>query len=167
MDDEPGARWDVEVRRLKTRSGRHRTLPRLLHVGLPGGARLVIPLVGTVASSSSAGGPRDDALAADVVTRALDRSAEPGEQQVWLTRGGTLEAGDDDWRWRAGTTAARGRYGVAPGTFLVVTRHGWVELPSGERRTWTRMRATWQAPYGDDRGDPVRPDAVEGWPVTF
>ena len=155
-DDERRA----EVRRLKTRSGRHRTLTRLLHVGSLGGARLVVPVrLGERAP--------DQGLATDLLTRALDRLGRPEGQQVWLTRSGRLVAGDDDWCWRRGTTLARARYGLDAGDFLVVTRHGWLSLPSGEQRSWRRMRASWVAPYDDDRPDPVGPDPVDGWPISF
>ncbi len=148
----------VEVRRLKTRSGRRRTLPRLLHVGDPAGARLVVPLDGLPVG--------DRGLAADLLTRALDRMGDPDRQQVWVTRAGLLAPEDDDWRWRTGTSVARARRDRAPGAFYVVTRHGWLELPSGVSRSWQRMRACWRAPYGEDRPDPVTPDPLEGWPIV-
>lgn len=156
--DEPTRRLlRSEVRRLATLSGRRRTLPATLNVGALAGARLVMPLPESC----------DAALAADLVTRALDRLDPPAEQQVWITRTGTPVVEDRDLVWHTGTVAGLARHGVTTPAFYVVTRRGWLEVGSGASRVWGRIRATWHPPYDDDRPLPSEPDLVDGWPVRF
>ncbi len=128
MDHEAALR--MEVRRFVTHCGTARKLPTLVHVGVLAGDRVTLP----------ADPSYDAGLRADLLTRALDR-AESGESaSVWLTRGGQLTVGDADLAWFAAARAAFGRYGVDQPTVHVVTRYGWLDLLTGECRTWRRVR---------------------------
>ncbi|RLV49501.1 hypothetical protein D9V37_06080 [Nocardioides mangrovicus] len=127
-------RLQGEVRRLKTQAGRTRSLPTLLHVGSLGSERIVLPVAAV---------PDDAGSRADVVTRALDRLADPVLRSVWLTRGGVLVVGEADLAWRAAAEAGFARHGVAePGRWacFVVTRHGWLDVGGGAVRSWPRLR---------------------------
>lgn len=129
-----GLRLEVGVLRVRHDHGRN--VSPALHLGVPGGRRVVAPLPSTVDPLLADAGLRTD-LAARLGELALDRGLP---LHAWLTRGGDLEllAGDRAW-WPAlhGALAASGR---APAGLHVVTKTGWRDVLSGERRTWKRLR---------------------------
>ena len=125
-----GAALRMEVRRFATLCGTTRALPTLVHVGVLAGDRV------TVAADPS----YDAGLRADLLTRALDRVTDVEHSSVWLTRGGHLTVGDVDLAWFAAARAAFGRHGADDPAAHVVTRHGWLDLRTGESRTWRRVR---------------------------
>lgn len=120
----------AEVRRFVTECGTRRALPTEVRIGVPAGHRITLPADPTY----------DAALRSDLLTRAVDRLADPAGLTVWLTRGGFTTAGDVDLAWLAAADAAFGRHAVARVPFFAVTRHGWLEVRTAEARTWRRVR---------------------------
>ncbi len=120
----------MEVRRFVTLCGTARALPTLVHVGQLAGDRITIP----------ADPSYDAGLRGDLITRALARIAAREHTSMWLTRGGQLSVGDADLAWFSAARAAFGRYGADDPAGHVVTRYGWLDLRTGERRTWRRVR---------------------------
>lgn len=113
-------------------AGGLRSLPTTLHVGTPGGARTEVPVEPWY----------DGGLRTELVAQAL-AMLEPATFAValpWLTRTGDLGTRDADLAWCAAALGAFGRYGVSPPGFFVVTRRGWLDLLTGQTRTWSRVR---------------------------
>jgi hypothetical protein len=127
-------RWALreEVGRLRARESR-RVFDPSVHVGILGGGRAGFVLR---AKDSPA---LDTALRIEVACRLLVDSP-PQWRTAWLVRGGTPESHDLDLQW---LSAARMGFGihdrVLDGCF-VVTRTGWRDVVTGERREWTRLR---------------------------
>ena len=114
------------------RAGNLRSLPTTLHLGTPGDAWTDV-LVETW---------HDAGLRTELVAQALATldDAAFAAALPWLTRSGDLATRDADLAWCAASLAAFGRYGVTPPGFFVVTRRGWLDLLTGEARTWSRVR---------------------------
>lgn len=110
------------------RSERRRVHPALVHVGTPGAGAVVVP----------ADTGWDRAARTDLLSRLL-WTARASDPVVWLTRTGRLEWQDRDAAWFAACRAAGAETGVEV-DYLVVTRHGWWEPRTGERREWKRIR---------------------------
>lgn len=119
-----------EVRRFVTACGTRRALPSRIHVGVLAGHRITLP----------ADPSYDAGLRADLLTRALDRLGEPAQLGAWLTRGGFTTASDQDLAWLVAVGTAFGRHGVTGTAFFAVTRHGWLDVRTGEEQTWRRVR---------------------------
>lgn len=110
-------------------SGTRRALPTTMRVGVPGGEHLALPHDPTA----------DAGLRADVLERALDAAA--GDPAVaWLTRAGSLVAGDVDFAWFAAAREAFGRHGLQLPGFFVMTRYGWLDLADDSVVRWHRVR---------------------------
>lgn len=124
----PGLR--VELRRLVTEKGARRILPPVCFVGRPGGrsVRLLVD------------GPADPALRADLVERALDGPLDLDRACAWLTRTGDLGLTDADAAWFSAACTGFARHGLRLPAFAVLNGTGWVDLVSGERREWGRIR---------------------------
>lgn len=60
--------------------------------------------------------------------------------EAWLTRAGPPEPYDSDLAWLAAATTAFGAHGLTLGAFHAVTRYGWLNVRTGETRTWQRLR---------------------------
>jgi hypothetical protein len=84
----------------------------------------------------------DQCLRADLVERAVDGLLETRGACAWVTRSGELTLTDADAEWFAAARTAFGRHGIALPAFFVVNRRAWVDLVSGQRREWVRVRAT-------------------------
>ncbi len=108
-----------------------RTVPPVVHVGVPGGPRRRFRIRHDE--------PTDHALRADVVAAMVGRRA-PQPPWVWLTRSGQLDLHDLDVQWLAAARTAYGEAGLDL-TMVVVTRRGWRDPRSGASRTWVRLRA--------------------------
>jgi hypothetical protein len=121
----------AELRALVDAAGTRRAIPTTCHVGHPGGDQSRFPH--RVVDEPS--------LRADLVERAIDGLRETDRACAWVSRGGELELNDADAEWLAATRIAFGRHGLVLPAFFVVNRHGWVDLVSGERRQWTRVRS--------------------------
>ncbi len=118
---------------LKSRHPRSRFAP-LLHVGLPGRPERSR----TVAEA----GLSDHGLRASAVAALLEVLGEDDQATTpwtWLTRTGTTSWHDVDAEWLGPTLQAYSEAGLSP-TFLVLTRHGWLDPRSGVGRTWKRLR---------------------------
>lgn len=126
----------LEVGRFRLRESRRR-FDAALHLGRLGAAhetfvvqRADTPLL-------------DTGLRAEVVSRLLDRfvPAEPeGSATVWLTRPGATSVHDEDLAWLAAARTAFGCHGHRLDGFYALTRTGWLDVVSGESRTWRRLR---------------------------
>ena len=120
----------AELRTLVVSAGTRRAIPTTCHIGHPGGAQSRFPH----------GLVDDPSLRADLVERAIDGLRETDRACAWVSRGGELELNDADAEWLAASWSAFGRHGLVLPAFFVVNRNGWVDLVSGERRQWTRVR---------------------------
>ncbi len=119
----------LELRRFVTAAGTRRALPTTCHVGHPGGQHSALP---------------DESLAslrADLVERAIDGLVGLDGACAWVTRGGELTTADADAAWFAAAREGFGRHGLPLPAFAVMNRSAWVDLVSGERREWRRVRA--------------------------
>jgi hypothetical protein len=125
--------------RLRVESGRFREGERrrrfdvALHVGTPGGARASVVV------------PAKQLAYVDRETRielysAMLEVAPGGTDSAWLTRPGTAALEPDDTAWMVGAMAAFGAAGMSLDGFFAVTRDGWVDVRTGERRVWKRLR---------------------------
>src|SRR5207342_2824898 len=110
-------------------AGTRRALPTTCHVGHPGGQQVALR------------GEETAALRTDLVERALDGLLELGGACAWLTRGGQLGTADADLEWFSAAHQGFGRHGLRLPTFVVMNRSAWVDLVSGERREWRRVRS--------------------------
>jgi hypothetical protein len=86
--------------------------------------------------------PCDHALRVDVLVRLLTDCGCRGLAAVNLVhvRPGPHEASDLDLGWAAAADAAAAISGVEVRTVLVVSRWGWLDLRTGDRRSWVRLR---------------------------
>ena len=111
---------------------RRRRFPVVLHVGELGGPRtsLEVPCLA---------GALDGATAFDLLDCRLPPEAPP-EVDAWVTRPGVPELHDHDLLWLTAATAAVSARGASLRSFHAVTRTGWLDVRSGEQRTWKRLR---------------------------
>jgi hypothetical protein len=112
---------------LATSERRHR-FPAVLHVGVPGQDCSVV-----VDDRSWDAGLRAD------VAGALLRSAVTGTTTAWVTRPGSLVLQDVDADW-LGPLLRSAEENDVDLTYVVVTRHGWVDPRTGVHRKWKRIR---------------------------
>ncbi|HEX6515094.1 MAG TPA: hypothetical protein VF049_05950 [Nocardioidaceae bacterium] len=121
-----------EVGRFRA-SQRRRVFDAAVHVGVPAGphASFVLPARDVAVA--------DDALRIDVVCALLNQ-VPAGCGYAWLTRPGVPEVHDLDLRWLAAAGVAFGSFGRDLDGFFAVTRAGWLDVRTGERRVWRRLR---------------------------
>jgi hypothetical protein len=62
-------------------------------------------------------------------------------QALVYVRPGPPELGDSDVAWAAAARCQAGMTASHVERVLVLTRWGWLDMASGERRTWVRLRA--------------------------
>ncbi|KQT89234.1 hypothetical protein ASG49_15690 [Marmoricola sp. Leaf446] len=137
----PRALLRAEARRSVTAAGRRRLLPARCRVGRPGGQAVELP---AEADASDAG------LLADLVERALDgldHLAPPPDATglpviAWVVRSGELRAGDTDLAWVRAAHSGFARHGLVLPCFLVIGRHGWVDLLHEAGHEWSRVRSS-------------------------
>lgn len=123
-----------EVGRLRAEERRQRfeTVVRLGRLGGPHGRCLV-----TAADQ----GVLDAGTRAEVVTRLLEQHLPSDEEAcVWLTRAGEPALQDEDLAWLSASRFAFDASGHRLAGFWSVTRTGWLDVPTGETRTWKRLR---------------------------
>lgn len=140
----------AEARRMVTAAGHRRLVAPRCRVGHPGGTAVTLP--GDV-------GAGDAGLLADLVERAIDGlgdTAGPGPLLAWVTRSGDLVAGDTDLAWLRAALIAFGGHGLVLPGFLVIGRHGYVDLLGGSGRRWSRVRASRPATGPDTGASRVR-----------
>jgi hypothetical protein len=118
-----------ELRDFVAMAGTRRALPTSCHVGHPAGEQVSLPEVA------------EHGLRTDLVVRAIDGLLELDGVCAWLLRGGDLGTTDSDAAWFAAAREGFARHGLVLPVFAVVTRAAWLDLLSGERRAWVRVRA--------------------------
>jgi len=118
-----------ELRTFVTAAGMRRALATTCHVGHPGGEHT--GFAHTLVEAS---------LRADLVERVIDGLVVTERACAWVTRGGELGLSDADAEWHAAAMTAFGRHGLVLPAFFVLNRTGWLDLVSGERREWSRIR---------------------------
>lgn len=117
---------------------RRRRFPLVLHVGAPDGRRRWAEVPWPVRPEYDAGLRFDlaDALVDDLLADWPEEAPFWG----WLTRPGVPEVHDCDLGWLAATTRATAARERDLAGFRVVTRTGWLDLLTDERRSWKRLR---------------------------
>lgn len=125
----------LEVGRFRLRESRRRFDPAL-HLGRLGAAHETFVVQRADTPLLDAG------LRADVVSRLLDRFVPESDRSatVWLTRPGATSVHDEDLAWLAAARTAFGCHGHRLDGFYALTRSGWLDVLSGESRTWRRLR---------------------------
>lgn len=77
----------------------------------------------------------------DVVARLLEEQCVVEDAaSVWLTRPGEPQVQDEDLAWLSAASLAFGSLGRRLEAFWTVTRTGWMDVRTGESRTWKRLR---------------------------
>jgi hypothetical protein len=129
----------VRLRRLVLdhKASEHRLrFPPLLQAGSPG------RVLWRCTEPPGPGGGLDLALRCDALAAVLHQAARTGADEdalVWLTRAGDLAVQDVDLDWLRAVTTVNAETGRRL-AFVVVTRQGWHDPRTGERRTWRRLR---------------------------
>lgn len=140
MDPSLFSAFHEELRAFVGAAGTRRALSTTCHVGHPGGQR----------AQWEHGSPDDDpTMRVDLVVRAIDGLLHTERAGAWITRSGDLALVDADAEWFAATRAGFAHHGLELSFFLVLNRTGWVDLTTGERRDWSRVR---QSRQSDGRG---------------
>ena len=121
-----------EVGWLRARE-RRRIFDPCVCVGTPGGERVGHEIDPRDAAEMDAG------LRADVVGRLLEQST-PQDSTVLLLRSGGPHHHDLDLAWYAAARLAFGSAGRPLAGFFAITRTGWLDVVTGERREWKRLR---------------------------
>ena len=127
----------LEVGRFRLQESRRR-FDQAVHLGRVGGSRETFVVRRSDAPLMDAG------LRAEVVRRLLERfvadESATSSATVWLSRPGVASLHDDDLAWFAAARAAFGSHGHRLEGFYALTRTGWLDVLSGESRTWRRLR---------------------------
>jgi hypothetical protein len=127
----------AEVARLRAADQR-RLFPLGVHVGTPDGPRRHADVPWPVPAAY------DPGLRFDIVDALVDGllATQPRDEPAWgwLTRPGVPEVHDCDLGWLAAAVRVFGAHGLPLAGFRAVTRTGWLDLVSGENRTWKRLR---------------------------
>lgn len=129
------AEWRLEVGRFRAEHPQ-RTFPMGVHLGLPAGRRLGFEVPWPVPERYDAG-LRFDLLSGLIERWTQDETVPPA---LWLSRQGQPTMHDQDALWHAAAVRASGGWDVALVAFRVITKAGWLDVPTGESRTWTRLR---------------------------
>jgi len=122
----------LEVGRLRARESRER-FDAVVHVGHLGAAQRSCPVpCGDLVL--------DPGTRTELVLRLLEAGGFVGAAAAWLTRPGEPVVQDDDLGWLSATLRAFGATGSSLAGFWSVTRTGWLDVRTGEARTWKRLR---------------------------
>jgi hypothetical protein len=127
--------WRLEVGRFRAGCAQ-RTFPLAVHVGVPAGPRRSFEVPWPVPEGYDVG-LRLDLLLGLVGSWSRDGS---GSGCAWLTRQGVPVLHDQDTLWHAAAVRAFGALTVDLVAFRVVTKTGWLDVRTGESRTWRRLR---------------------------
>ena len=134
QERDPRAVWRREVGEFRSREQRRRH-PLGVHIGQPAGRRETLELSWPEPSW------HDSGLRVELVTGLLTRGgAEARTAYGWITRPGVSEPHDADLAWYAAALSGFAAHGVELAGFYAVTRTGWLEVATGERRAWKRLR---------------------------
>ncbi|HSE07611.1 MAG TPA: hypothetical protein VLB29_03005 [Nocardioidaceae bacterium] len=123
----------LEVGRLRAQESRRRFEP-VVHVGTLGGSHrsCVVPLEDLPVL--------DAGTRSELIRRLLEHGAPGRPADVWLTRAGEPLVQDEDLAWLAATCRTFAALGEHLLGFWSITRTGWLDVRSGEQRTWKRLR---------------------------
>jgi hypothetical protein len=121
-----------EVGLLRNRESR-RVFDVMVHVGRPAGDRdsFVVRAQDVPAM--------DAALRIDVVSSLVAQTGD-GAVFAWLSRPGQPHPHDLDLEWLSAARVAFGVHGRVLAGFHAITRAGWLDVRTGERRVWKRLR---------------------------
>ena len=126
-----------EVATFRTRDGR-RLFPMHVHVGVPDGHRRRLEVPWPVPASYDVG------VRLDLAGALVEALAQEWPRNVaawgWLTRPGQPALHDCDLAWLAVVRHAFGVHDQTLAGFRAVTRSGWLDVVTGEIRTWKRLR---------------------------
>ena len=122
----------LEVGRLRARESRRR-FDAVVHVGVLGAEHVscAVPAADPVL---------DPGTRTDVVLRLLETWPASSGASVWVARPGEPDLQDSDLTWLAAAGRAFATVGCEMDGFWTVTRTGWLDVRTGERRTWKRLR---------------------------
>jgi hypothetical protein len=81
----------------------------------------------------------DEALRIDVVSSLVEQ-APADALTAWLARPGEPLLHDLDLAWLSAASVAFGIHGRELAGFYAITRTGWLDVRTGEQRTWKRLR---------------------------
>ena len=81
----------------------------------------------------------DHGMRVDVVSELLESTA-PEQATAWVVRPGAPEQHDGDLEWHAAARAAFAMHDRPLEAFYAITRYGWLDVRTGESRTWKRLR---------------------------
>ena len=126
-----------EVATFRTRD-RRRLFPMHVHVGIPDGDRRRVEVPWPVPASYDVGVRLD--LADALVEALLAEWASGVAAWGWLTRPGAPSLHDCDLAWLAAVRHAFEAHELALAGFRAVTRSGWLDVVTGDSRTWARLR---------------------------
>jgi hypothetical protein len=88
-----------------------------------------------------AGGLLDPGTRAAVVAVLLEQLSPVADRlDAWIVRPGETSLQDQDLGWFSAADRAFAEADVVLDGFWTVTRTGWLDVRSGERRTWKRLR---------------------------
>lgn len=106
----------------------------------------------TIVNAGVVGGPRaslvvprrcepdlDESVCTDILEALLESAPSPSPA-AWLLRRGTAEPTDLDRCWASAATRTFAIAGLPPPTLHALAREGWIDLRTGQRRTWRRLR---------------------------
>ena len=136
------ARWlRARVARLRQDSTR-RVFPSQLDVVPEVPAE---PTTAALVSRARAAEADDHGLRVDLLIRLLGEMSAggPPDPRVALihVRPGPTELADSDFAWWSAARCTHRLTAVEVARTVAVTRWGWVDVPSGQRKTWARLRA--------------------------
>jgi hypothetical protein len=81
----------------------------------------------------------DPALCTDVVSSLVEQ-APSNWTAAWLARPGSPHLHDLDMQWLSAATVAFGIHARTLQGFFAITRGGWLDVRTGERQEWKRLR---------------------------
>jgi hypothetical protein len=118
---------------------RRRLFPLSVHVGVPDGAQRGLELAWPVPEEYDAGLRFDvvDALAEGLLAEVPALGAAWG----WVVRPGVPQPHDQDLAWFAAVSRVFAAHELTMKGFRAVTRTGWLDVVTGESRTWKRLRS--------------------------
>ena len=122
----------LEVGGFRSRESR-RVFDAAVHVGVPAGERDSFVLRAQYQPAV------DDGLRIEVLTSLVGQSPA-GCTTAWVTRPGVPHPHELDLQWLSAACVAFGLHGRSLGGFFAVTRNGWLDVRTGEARTWKRLR---------------------------
>lgn len=122
----------TEVGMFRARESR-RAFDTSVHVGVLGGPR------DSFVERAQDLPAMDAGLRADLVSALVDETGDEC-RCAWLTRAGVPELHDVDLAWLAAARIGFGMHGRPLDGFYALTRSGWLDVLTGERQTWKRLR---------------------------